>query len=227
LENATLTAVYKADWSGCTTENKGVNDILKHIDTITKACPDQRFVLAGHSQGAVVVTSSIPKIPQASKAKLLAITMFGAPPCLAEVKDKCKSYCNAGDDVSPQHFLTYSKDKLAFNQPNALQICAGTTNPKASGLCNTGPKGAKLWTGAPIASEQEAALSNTAIDIQNANIDQTSIFNTKAAEDCNADVPEKGHQVSGFAKSYNKDAFYTKAAACFIYKKLKSLGGGG
>jgi hypothetical protein len=44
-----------------------------------------------------------------------------------------------------------------------------------------------------------------------------------AAEECNnADVPEKGHRVSGFAKSYNADAFYTKAAACYIYKKLTS-----
>jgi alpha-beta hydrolase superfamily lysophospholipase len=82
-----------------------VNDILKHIDEISKACPNQKYVLAGHSQGAVVVTSSIPKIPQASKAKLLAVTVFGAPPCLAEVKDKCKSYCNAGDDVSSKNLL--------------------------------------------------------------------------------------------------------------------------
>lgn len=65
-----------------------------------KACPEQKFVLSGHSQGSVVIKSSIPKIMQAAKANLLAVTMFGAPPCPAEVKDRCKSYCNAGDDVS-------------------------------------------------------------------------------------------------------------------------------
>lgn len=95
-----LTIKIKADWSGCATETKGVNDILKHIDAMSKACPEQTFVLGGHSQGSVVVKSSIPKIPQAAKANLMAVTMFGAPPCPVEVKDKCKSYCNAGDDVS-------------------------------------------------------------------------------------------------------------------------------
>lgn len=101
IERTELIINIKADWSGCATETKGINDILKHIDAISKACPEQKFVLGGHSQGSVVVTNSIPKIPQAVKANLLAVTMFGAPPCPAEVKDKCKSYCNAGDDVSP------------------------------------------------------------------------------------------------------------------------------
>lgn len=87
-----------------------MNDILKHIDAKSKACPQQKFVLGGHSQGSVVVKSSIPKIPQAAMANLLAVTMFGAPPCPAEVKDKCKSYCNAGDDVSqPFPFEARSK----------------------------------------------------------------------------------------------------------------------
>ncbi|TID23810.1 hypothetical protein E2P81_ATG03374 [Venturia nashicola] len=181
---------YPADWSGCATETKGVNDILKHIDATSKACPEQKFVLGGHSQGSVVVTSSISKIPQAAKAKLLAVTMFGAPPCLAEVKDRCKSYCNAGDD-----------------------ICAGTSNPKSDGLCR-GPKGARLWTGAPLETKEILDLA-AVIHYQHGE------FDAKAAEECNADVPEKGHAVSGFAKSYNRDAFYTKAAACYIYKKLK------
>jgi hypothetical protein len=50
---------------------------------------------------------------------------------------------------------------------------------------------------------------------------KSGVFDTIAVEECDADVPEKGHKVSGFAKSYNRDAFYTKAAACYIYKKFK------
>jgi Cutinase len=188
-----------------------VNDVLKHIEQISKSCPEQKFVLAGHSQGAVVVTSSIPKIPQGSKAKLLAVTMFGAPPCLAEVKDKCKSYCNAGDDVSDLRGGNRVEESTNLG---IVKICAGTTNPKASGLCN-GPRGVKLWTGAPVDTRETTVLESV-VDIQGEEL------NIKAAEECNADVPEKGHPVSGFAKSYNKDAFYTKAAACYIYKKFKS-----
>jgi len=86
-----------------------------------------------------------------------------------------------------------------------VKICAGTTNSKASGLCN-GPKGVKLWIGAPIETEETTVLESV-VDVQEKELD------AKAAEECNADVPEKGHPVSGFAKSYNRDAFYTKAAA--------------
>lgn len=94
------------------------------------------------------------------------------------------------------------------------QICAGISNPKADGLCKGGPKFAKLWTGAPPETEE-------VLDFQAVFEYHHGVFDAKAAEECNADVPEKGHVVSGYAKSYNRDAFYTKAAACYIYKKLK------
>jgi hypothetical protein len=49
-----------------------------------------------------------------------------------------------------------------------------------------------------------------------------SLMPEDALAECSGDdVPEKGHQTSGYAKSYNRDAFYTKAAACYIFKKLK------
>jgi predicted esterase len=67
---------------------------------MSKACPKQKYVLGGHSQGSVVITSTIPKIPKELDSRIIAITMFGAPPCPATVKEKCKSYCNAGDDVN-------------------------------------------------------------------------------------------------------------------------------
>jgi surfactin synthase thioesterase subunit len=91
---------YPADWSGCASEEKGVNDILKQLATMSKACPTQKYVLGGHSQGAVVTTSVVPKIPKDLLPRVLAVTMFGAPPCPPDVKEKCKSYCNQGDDVS-------------------------------------------------------------------------------------------------------------------------------
>lgn len=51
----------------------------------------------------------------------------------------------------------------------------------------------------------------------------------RVAEECSGDdVPEKGHQVEGGvygSKTYGGDAFYTKAAACYIFKRLKSSGG--
>lgn len=71
-----------------------------------------------------------------------------------------------------------------------------------------------MWTGAPTENEEILDLA-AVIDYHH------GAFDAKAAEECNANVPEKGHAVSGFAKSYNRDAFYTKAAACYIFKKFK------
>lgn len=109
--------------------------------------------------------------------------------------------------------LFHSKREVRRCANQVRKICAGTSNPKSDGLCK-GPQGVRLWTGAPIETEEILELY-AVIDYQHGD------FDAKAAEECNADVPEKGHAVSGYAKSYNRDAFYTKAAACYIYKKLK------
>jgi hypothetical protein len=85
---------------GCQSENKGVEDLVTHIKTMAKACPNQKYVLGGNSQGSVIVTRSVRNIPKDILPRVMAITMFGAPACLSEVKDRCRSYCNKGDDVS-------------------------------------------------------------------------------------------------------------------------------
>lgn len=46
-----------------------------------------------------MTVSTIPKIPKDILAKVVAVTMFGSPPCPEMVKDRCNSYCNKGDFV--------------------------------------------------------------------------------------------------------------------------------
>jgi hypothetical protein len=59
--------------------------------------------------------------------------------------------------------------------------------------------------------------------LENQSMELTRGGLVNAEQECiGADVPEKGHEVKGFQKLYHSDAFYTKAAACYIYKKLKS-----
>jgi alpha-beta hydrolase superfamily lysophospholipase len=77
-----------------------VADILNQITTMAKACPNQKYVLGGHSQGGVVTVRAIPSIPKELLPRILAVTMFGSPNCPALVKDRCRSYCNKGDGVS-------------------------------------------------------------------------------------------------------------------------------
>jgi hypothetical protein len=91
---------YPASWTGCTSEDKGVADIVNQITTQAKACPQQKFVLGGHSQGGVVTLRAIPKIPADVFARVIAVTMVGSPNCPPELKEKCRSYCNTGDGVS-------------------------------------------------------------------------------------------------------------------------------
>jgi pimeloyl-ACP methyl ester carboxylesterase len=93
---------YPASWSGCSSEDKGVADIVREITAQAKACPQQKFVLGGHSQGGVVTLRAIPKIPAEVFSKVIAVTMVGSPNCPAEFKAKCRSYCNAGDSVRKQ-----------------------------------------------------------------------------------------------------------------------------
>jgi hypothetical protein len=50
-----------------------------------------------------------------------------------------------------------------------------------------------------------------------------------AEEMCSGpEVPEKGHQAKGNEGAhmlYNKDGYYTRAAACYILKAFKAAGG--
>lgn len=74
--------------------------MLKQIETKAKACPSQKYVLGGHSQGGVVTVRTVNKIPADLLPRIIAVTMVGSPECPASVKDRCKSFCNQGDSVS-------------------------------------------------------------------------------------------------------------------------------
>ena len=78
---------------------KGVKDMIREITDKAKACPSMKFALGGHSQGGMVTVSAIPKIPADLLSRVVAVTMFGSPPCPAAVRDRCNSYCNKGDFV--------------------------------------------------------------------------------------------------------------------------------
>jgi predicted esterase len=41
----------------------GITDIVNRVTNKAKECPNQKFALVGYSQGGMVVTSGIAKIP--------------------------------------------------------------------------------------------------------------------------------------------------------------------
>jgi surfactin synthase thioesterase subunit len=80
----------------------GVKAMAKRIVDRSKACPNMRFALGGHSQGGSVTTAAILTLPKEVLSKIVAVTMFGTKPC-SDIKaqvQNCKSYCNKGDAVS-------------------------------------------------------------------------------------------------------------------------------
>jgi alpha-beta hydrolase superfamily lysophospholipase len=82
---------------------KGAQDMVSRLVAQAAACPNQKFALGGHSQGGAVVTAGLKNVPKSILPRIVAVTMFGSPPCsdvTAEVGGKCKSFCNKGDSVS-------------------------------------------------------------------------------------------------------------------------------
>ncbi|KAK2804590.1 condensin complex subunit Cut3 [Onygenales sp. PD_10] len=84
---------------GTSSPRAGQKDLLDHITAMSQQCPDQKYVLGGHSQGGVVTVNTIPEIPAEILSRVIAVTMVGSPDCPSEVDDRCRSYCNKGDFI--------------------------------------------------------------------------------------------------------------------------------
>lgn len=97
--------------AGMGTQCTGAVDTMKHLRAQAKKCPEQKFALGGHSQGGFVATISIKNLEKEILDKIVAVTMFGSPPCPANVKGKCISYCNSGDPVGPAACFYTHTDK--------------------------------------------------------------------------------------------------------------------
>jgi hypothetical protein len=107
-----------------------------------------------------------------------------------------------------------------------LQICTGTGDAKSKGRC----AGAKLKVRSLMdeATPEEALspaveASESAVELEQAI--QEALQNPAADAKCaGQEVPEKGHVAKsskGAHLAYNNDGYYTRAAACYIYKRFK------
>jgi cutinase len=98
---------------------QGNRDLVTHVTDAAKACPNQRFVLVGYSQGANVVDNSIgissvgakvggpivATLPAAVAPKIAAILLFGNPirgighSVTGPYADRTYDTCTANDPV--------------------------------------------------------------------------------------------------------------------------------
>ncbi|KAF2434111.1 alpha/beta-hydrolase [Tothia fuscella] len=202
---------------------KGVNDLVSHLQKRSAACPNMKFALGGHSQGGAVVTAAGPKLAleKAIVNKIVAITMFGSPPCsdfekpagVAPLLARCKSFCNKGDTIcdggggGPRVKCPGVGGKstmLSQTFVDQMRFYSGENLTEALEARQL-PKGAKGAGGAPSGA-------------------------SGAGSGCGAD--ERGHAIKGGGSgmaahmAYNQDGYYTEAASCYITKQFKSMGGG-
>ncbi|WP_254206697.1 cutinase family protein [Nocardia alni] len=116
---------YPADLTNVGSVGDGSGDLVAHLANQAAACPDQRFVVVGYSQGAAVVhtvlgtgpTGGIPgavRLNGALGSRISVVLLFGDPLRLA------------GWGV-PAQFATRTANFCAPGDP----VCAGGLNPAA------------------------------------------------------------------------------------------------
>ncbi len=104
---------YPADLLVPSSMSDGTRAMASHLIDQAAACPDQRFVLVGYSQGAVVThgvlgSAAIPGgwvLPPELSSRIVAVLLFGDPLRLVggtvapAYADRTANYCAAGDPV--------------------------------------------------------------------------------------------------------------------------------
>jgi cutinase len=142
---------------------KGGNDALAHLNAQSKACPDQKYVLVGYSQGADVMHDTASKLDASLYSKIIAVVMFGDPgnkgpeavspqggkvPVFPkDLQEKLKQNCAAGDPVCTNSgteisaHLTYIRGDYMSSSAAYIQKqfqTGGKAGPSPS--ANGGPK---------------------------------------------------------------------------------------
>jgi hypothetical protein len=59
-------------------------------------------------KGGFVTARTLARLPKEVNEKIIAVTMFGSPPCISKlgVAGRCKSYCYKHDEVSSSESVT-------------------------------------------------------------------------------------------------------------------------
>jgi cutinase len=70
---------YPASFNFADSTPRGVSAVLNHLLAQAAKCPDQRYVLMGHSQGTMVLHDAYGGIPDDVFDRIPAVVLFGAP----------------------------------------------------------------------------------------------------------------------------------------------------
>lgn len=146
-------------------KTQGVAKTVSHITAQAAACPNQKFVLVGYSQGADVMHTAAPKIPASLYPRIVAVVMFGDPgnkgpntkspsggtvpvfPTILgnRLMENCASgdpVCSAGSNILAH--LTYGSGKYMSESAKYIQKqfkSGGSSGPNSSALARGGKPG--------------------------------------------------------------------------------------
>jgi cutinase len=110
---------YPADLVEPRSVQQGNRDLVHHVETQAAACPHQRFILVGYSQGANVVDNSlgissagarvggpiVDTVPASIEPRIAAVLLFGNPiralgkSITGTYQNRTKDYCADGDPI--------------------------------------------------------------------------------------------------------------------------------
>jgi cutinase len=140
---------------------KGATDAVSHINAQAQACPDQKFVLVGYSQGADVMHDAAAKLDPSVFPRIVAVVMFGDPgnkgpgalsplggkvavfpaDLQAKLKENCATgdpVCSSGLDISA-HLTYVSGDYMSQSASYILKQFQSGGKAGASPSPNGGP----------------------------------------------------------------------------------------
>jgi alpha-beta hydrolase superfamily lysophospholipase len=93
----------------------GISDIVNRVITKDKECPKQKFALVGYSQGGMIVSAAVAKIPLNLREKVVAMVLYGSGTSVAgkgggaspanDIKQKTLANCAPGDLVNFHRYL--------------------------------------------------------------------------------------------------------------------------
>lgn len=121
--------------------SKGIRNLIDHLKTQSAACPNQKFVLGGYSQGALIIDSSLGiktlgeaniTIPAGIAPKIAAAVVFGDPSRLVGKKitdalfylGRVKEWCQSGDPVCGNGFNIAAHLSYSFGPTNEAAVFA-------------------------------------------------------------------------------------------------------
>ncbi len=125
---------------------QGNRDLVNHLSSQAAACPQQRFILIGYSQGANVVDNSIgissagavvggdiaATIPTAIEPKVAALLLFGNPiralgkSVTGTYASRTRDFCASGDPICQAGGLNGAAHLLYGNDAAAAAAFAAT-----------------------------------------------------------------------------------------------------